>query len=90
VIVNHIARMGSEHPSIGPELARDILVRVVETASRDRMNRDQTCKAFHSRTLCKKDCGLLRSYRNQLRSMAGPLIGHCQFERTSLWMGTGK
>jgi hypothetical protein len=40
--------------------------------------------------LSAKITGLLTLYKTQLRKMAGPLIGHYQFERASLEKGTGK
>jgi hypothetical protein len=89
--VDQLARMGSEHPFIGPEPACGISVGAAKKAVRDWTNRNHKkhwesitgltqAKGFILGPSARRTKDLLKLNRDQLRWVVGLLRGHCQLK----------
>jgi hypothetical protein len=92
-MADQLARMGSEHPFIGPEPACGISIGVAKKVDRDWMNRRRRKKKhWESVTGLRQAKGLilgpsarrtkdlLKLNRDQLRWMVGLFTGHCHLK----------
>jgi ribonuclease HI len=97
---DQLARVGSDHPLIGPQPACGIAIGVAKKAVRDWMSRIhkeywesltglKTDKGTYTRALYqkKKAKDLLRLNRDQLRWVVGLLTGHCHLKRHLFKLG---